>query len=44
MGVRVSGCNDDEADAVTDPECDTDHCIGKVEMKVSSPLEEEYSP
>jgi len=44
MGVGVSGCKDDEADTITDPEGDTGHWIGIYEMTVAGPLEEEYLP
>ena len=42
--VRVSGCKDALANAMTDPEGDTGTCIAKDEIKVSGSLEEEYSP
>ena len=44
MGVRVRGCKDDQADEMTDPQGDTDGCIGKDEMKVLGLLEKEHSP
>ena len=45
MGAQVRKCKDDLADVMTDPQGDTDGCIGKDEMKVSGPLEEElYLP
>jgi hypothetical protein len=44
MDVRVSGCKCGRADGITDPQGDTGCCIGKDEIKVSGPLEEEYSP
>jgi len=48
MGARVSGCKDDQADAITDPERDAGRCIGQDEifdqLKVSSAREDAYSP